>query len=44
MNKSMKCLYCALVAVTAVMFLWTVNYIESSNNLDVPVAITAFNA
>ena len=34
----------ALVLISCTMFIWTVNYISTTDNTQIPTAISAFNA
>ncbi len=43
-TKLTNYLLLALVVISSVMFIWTVNYISSQTNPQIPTAISAFNA
>lgn len=44
-TKITNCLLLALVVISSVMFIWTVNYISAQTaNPQIPTAISAFNA
>lgn len=34
----------ALILVSCTMFIWTINYISTTNDVQIPTAISAFNA
>lgn len=33
----------ALILISCTMFVWTLNYIQTANNIQIPTAISAFN-
>ena len=33
----------ALILISCTMFVWTINYIQSANDVQIPPAISAFN-
>ena len=43
-NKLTNFLLIILVLISCTMFIWTINYISSSNPIQTPMAISAFNA
>lgn len=43
-TKIANYLLCALVLISCMMFVWTVNYISSQSNPTIQTTISAFNA
>lgn len=41
--KMTNYLLAALVLVTCTMFIWTINIINTTNDMQIPTAISAFN-
>lgn len=42
--KLINCLLIMLAVISCTMFIWTLNYINSTNDTNIPMAISAFNA
>lgn len=41
--KLTNCLLGILVLISCTMFIWTLSYIQTANNTQIPTAISAFN-
>ena len=41
--KLTNCLLSILVLISCAMFIWTLNYVQSTTNAQIPTAISAFN-
>ncbi len=43
-TKLVNCLLVMLTIISCTMFIWTMSYISSTNDTNIPMAISAFNA